>query len=102
MTTSRLRALALAVLLPARGLGLQTSIVDADQFERAVFAPGVSTLIKFYAPWCGHCKAMAPAWSTLAAEYASSTTVQLAEVDCTSPGGEPLCVKYGVEGYPTL
>jgi len=44
---------------------------------------------------------MKPEWDTLASEFADSTKVLIADVDCTA-GGEPLCKKYGVEGYPTI
>jgi hypothetical protein len=44
---------------------------------------------------------MKPAWDSLAQEYASSDKVIVADVDCTA-AGEPLCGKYGVEGFPTI
>ena len=95
--------LQLALLLLAKGaLGLRASLDSAEEFDRAVFAPGVSSFLKFYAPWCGHCKALAPAWDQLGLEYAASPSVLIGEVDCTSSGGKVLCEHFGVEGYPTL
>jgi len=44
---------------------------------------------------------MKPAWDTLAAEYAGSDKVLIADVDCTG-GGEPLCERFSVEGFPTI
>ena len=44
---------------------------------------------------------MKPDWDALAKEYESSTTVIVADVDCTA-GGKDLCDKYGVKGYPTI
>jgi len=61
-----------------------------------------NAFIKFYAPWCGHCKALAPDWDDLADKYASSSSVFIGSVDCTSEDNDDLCHQYGVQGYPTL
>merc|ERR1711968_395927 len=42
-----------------------------------------------------------PDWDSLSSEYASSSKVIVADVDCTA-AGKPLCDKYGVRGYPTI
>lgn len=55
--------------------------------------------IKFYAPWCGHCKKLAPVWTEFAE---SSPDVNVAKIDCTSDEGKPICKDFGVKGYPTL
>ena len=44
---------------------------------------------------------MAPAWDALADEFAGSSSVVVADCDCTADC-EPLCTKYGVRGYPTI
>jgi protein disulfide-isomerase A6 len=44
---------------------------------------------------------MKPDWDPLAAECSGSSTVIIADVDCTADG-QPLCEKYGVKGYPTI
>ena len=43
---------------------------------------------------------MKPAWDQLGDEYASSSSVVIADVDCTVE--QDLCSKYDVKGYPTI
>jgi protein disulfide-isomerase A6 len=43
---------------------------------------------------------MKPAWDQLGAEYADSSSVVVADVDCTVE--QDLCSDYDVRGYPTI
>ncbi|KAL7410893.1 thioredoxin-like protein [Mrakia frigida] len=54
--------------------------------------------VKFFAPWCGHCKKLAPVFAELASELAGQITV--AEVNCEDLPA--LCKSEGVLGYPQL
>jgi len=56
------------------------------------------SLIEFYAPWCGHCKALKPHYEEAAKQLAG--IVPLAAVDCTTE--RELCNQHGVQGFPTL
>ncbi|CAD5214912.1 unnamed protein product [Bursaphelenchus okinawaensis] len=70
-------------------------ILSEDDFD--IFLKGNPTaLIKFYAPWCGHCKTLAPEYE----KAAKSLDIPLAKVDATV---EPkLAKRFNVEGYPTV
>jgi len=43
-----------------------------------------------------------PDMEKLAAEYKNRRSIRVAQVDCTAPGGQGLCGKFGVQGYPTI
>jgi protein disulfide-isomerase-like protein len=74
--------------------------LNPKTFDEAVHTKNM--FVKFYAPWCGHCKSLAPDWDSLAEKYAGSSSVVIGSVDCTADYNEGLCQTYGVQGYPTL
>jgi len=79
----------------AKVLSLTPENYDAATAGKTVF-------IKFFAPWCGHCKTMAPHWEKLAAEWEGNAIGLIAEVDCTVEDSRALCDGNGVKGFPTL
>ncbi|KNC46044.1 protein disulfide isomerase, variant [Thecamonas trahens ATCC 50062] len=58
------------------------------------------TLVMFYAPWCGHCKAMKEPYKAAAATVKAEGLGSLAAVDCTIDGD--LCARHSANAYPTL
>jgi protein disulfide-isomerase A6 len=45
---------------------------------------------------------MKPAWDKLGDAYKDSSSVLIADVDCTTDGGKPVCDSRGVQGFPTI
>lgn len=56
--------------------------------------------VAWTAPWCGHCKTLAPSWEVFAREHAAPPALSVGKVDCTTE--KALCLKFGVQAYPTL
>lgn len=55
-------------------------------------------LVKFYAPWCGHCKTLIPVWEEAALKLEANPNVVIAKCDSTAneiPNVE-------IKGFPTI
>ena len=74
------------------------TIVVGTEFEKLVLDPTKDVFVKFYAPWCGHCKSLAPHWEDLGKHFADSANVVIAKFDATENEAEGV----EVESYPTL
>ncbi|TID13995.1 protein disulfide-isomerase domain [Venturia nashicola] len=88
----------IALLFAAVAAASDVTELKKDTFE-AFIKDNALVLTEFYAPWCGHCKALAPEYEE-AATTLKEKNIVLAKVDCTEE--TEVCAKYGVEGYPTL
>lgn len=59
------------------------------------------TIVEFYAPWCGHCKSLAPEWAAAATKTKRlKPPTILAKVDADRQ--KDLAERFGISGYPTI
>ncbi|XP_022991634.1 probable protein disulfide-isomerase A6 [Cucurbita maxima] len=74
-------------------------VLTEENFEDEV-GQDRGALVEFYAPWCGHCKKLAPDYEKLGSSFKKAKSVLIGKVDCDEHKG--VCSKYGVSGYPTI
>ena len=55
-----------------------------ETFEEIVGDPEKEVLIEFYAPWCGHCKALAPKFDELGEKLKETENLVIAKLDATA------------------
>ncbi|MGB7211301.1 MAG: thioredoxin [Gemmatimonadales bacterium] len=72
--------------------------VTEENFAAEVAAQGVITIVDFWAPWCGPCKAIAPVLEQLALERADTLRIVKVNADEHPKIG----MQYNVRGIPTL
>lgn len=73
-------------------------VAVAKNFDEIVTNNGKDTFIEFYAPWCGHCKKLAPVYDELGTKL-EKEEVSIVKMDATA---NDVPSQYDVRGFPTI
>jgi len=73
--------------------------VVGSTFDEIVMDESKEVLIEFYAPWCGHCKALEPDYKKLAEKHKGKKNLVIAKLDATANDYPP---HFSVSGFPTI
>ena len=91
--------------LRASNAGSPVQKLSTGMFDELIGGEGQARskpyLVKFYAPWCGHCRKMAPDYAEVGEEVeAKSKPVVIAAVNCND--FKEVCISQKIEGFPKL
>ncbi|KAK2747522.1 hypothetical protein FQN57_002014 [Myotisia sp. PD_48] len=97
LVAAALEALPASALYTSKSPVLQ---VDAKSYDRLIAKSNHTTILEFYAPWCGHCQSLKPAYEKAAKSLEGLAKV--AAIDCDEESNKPFCGQMNVKGFPTL
>ncbi|PHH49666.1 putative protein disulfide-isomerase [Ceratocystis fimbriata CBS 114723] len=74
--------------------------VESKTYDQLITQSNYTSIVKFYAPWCGHCQNLKPAYEKAAQNLAGLANV--AAINCDEDVNKGLCSSMGIQGFPTL
>ena len=69
-------------------------------FDQVIHRTNYTSVVEFYAPWCGHCQQLKGKMKKVAKSLEG--IVQVASVNCDQAKNKQLCAKQKIKGYPTI
>ncbi|KAL2863892.1 putative disulfide isomerase [Aspergillus lucknowensis] len=95
----------LLAALPVNADGLYTKKspvlqVNQKDYNQLIANSNFTSIVEFYAPWCGHCQNLKPAYEKAAKSL--DGLAKVAAVNCDDDANKPFCGQMGVQGFPTL
>jgi len=76
-------------------------VVVHSEYEKIVMDKSKDVLLEIYAPWCGHCKKLAPIYDDLGKLFPAGSDVVIAKFNGDA-NDLPLNAGFSIEGFPTL
>lgn len=77
----------------------EVTVLTPSNFDKIVNS-AKDVFVEFYAPWCGHCKSLAPVWDKLALAFKNEENVVIAKIDADAH--RDIASRFDVSGFPTL
>ncbi|ODM24068.1 hypothetical protein SI65_01658 [Aspergillus cristatus] len=74
--------------------------VNHKTYNQLIADSNHTSIVEFYAPWCGHCQNLKPAYEKAAKNL--DGLAKVAAINCDDDDNKPLCGRMGVQGFPTL
>jgi len=76
-------------------------VIVGKEFNKIALDPHKDVLVEFYAPWCGHCKKLAPIYEKLGELFETNNNIVIAKIDATE-NDLPSNAGITIEGFPTI
>ncbi|KAF7551926.1 hypothetical protein G7Z17_g4656 [Cylindrodendrum hubeiense] len=104
-TTVLVTLTAALAALPAAHAGLYAKNspviqLNAATYDKLIAKSNYTSIVEFYAPWCGHCKNLQPAYEKVAKSL--DGLAKVAAIDCDEESNKQFCSMQGVKGFPSL